>query len=1362
MFKPLLTIATILLLLTACTDNAPDNTGNFADLDGDGIINARDEDRDGDGVDNTQDAFPDNAAETSDLDGDGIGDNADPDIDGDGISNEEDAQPTVPDAAPEPVPSPESPPESPPEPPPEPPSGPNVTEADRDGDGVPNNQDTWPDDATRSKLPAVTGLQVSLQTSDAQLQWNALSENTLGENTLGAELVAGYNLYRNRVADNTWIKQNSALLNTPRYTDRTLVAGAGYRYKVIAVDNNAIEGQSSEVVELFAAFNTTPVQNFTVAVLNSAQSNTQPATQSKVQSRAQRASVVQGPTLQLNWQAIAGMRYQVYRSFNGGIPGFLTAVNTNQYTEENLASQSFVIYQVASLAQYTNPFSGETVEVRGPLTAEKSLVLRSAPLILRINNAHQTPDGGLQITEFALLEGRAQINGLYRNATTGVTITATTTINNQPVSISQITRSGQFTLELPATQRLSWQITVSENTAQNASATIELSVVPDSTPPLINIDGAATRSTSQAQITLLGDVSDDVNGSGIQSVILQNDRFSGVSLTAAITGQRFNIEVPLKVGSNIITATATDQLGNTRQANITVNRDIAAAPLIEISSPQTGSTTNNSQTNISGLIYSSQASDALRISLGNQQIFASATAQPDIHSFIFNNINLQLGVNTLSVSVDSPLGSDLAPLQITYTQATNQQTGAPTINVISPAAATVTGANAVIIRGTASSASSSIDSIQANATLVASSGTQSTLAFEYNLDLSTVAEGQQTVNIVATDTDGLATTQGYSIIKDTQAPQLALSDASLLASPQVNTVRSNPYTLSGTVTDNNIAGLDINGQTVDLLPGVVAGSYTFDAALTLPSQQNQTLILTARDQAGQQTQQTLIVFANVAVAIEIIAPLDNADISLAFAAQGASYPLSITARLTGWQADQQVSVIHQQDAPQIMTVINGTAQHSLAIPTTEGEHRLKIQVADSTGALLSEASVTVNLINAEQIPLQVSSTTPANESTTAEPHLPISLFFNRPIDRSLLQVDVYETYSGQNYDLAALAGKSALENQQVELINIDRSREAVPGGLSFFPQDTLVSFSPAREFAYGASVFIDVSYNNQLLSQLSFSVRERPTFAQGTVVASNQIPIDGIEVSIPELGRTAITNDNGNFGFGFGDSAKNALPAGRYKMLINAGLKDRRYGVLERWLNIEKGRINKLPVSALQVLYENAPFSRINSGSSASLFEGELKIDLSQATLRFPGSSAQQGRQQGDVHVQFIEYGNLPYGSLSAAIPHWMYGIQPMGIKVNGPVGIDITMPTLNDSYDYIPQDGTLVVLLGYNSDAELLMPVGVGSIQNRHVISQLDVQLNELSYVGYALVLPEQQALLQNYVDGNIGLEELKAGLNP
>ena len=58
---------------------------NSRDIDGDGVPNANDPDKDNDGFKNEEDAFPSDDTEWSDSDGDGVGNNADDDDDGDGL-----------------------------------------------------------------------------------------------------------------------------------------------------------------------------------------------------------------------------------------------------------------------------------------------------------------------------------------------------------------------------------------------------------------------------------------------------------------------------------------------------------------------------------------------------------------------------------------------------------------------------------------------------------------------------------------------------------------------------------------------------------------------------------------------------------------------------------------------------------------------------------------------------------------------------------------------------------------------------------------------------------------------------------------------------------------------------------------------------------------------------------------------------------------------------------------------------------------------------------------------------------------------------------------------------------------------------
>ena len=74
MYRKLI-LSSLLVFLTSC--------GGGSESGGSDLVF----DLDGDGVEDSLDAFPQDATESKDMDGDGIGDNSDPDVDGDGINN---------------------------------------------------------------------------------------------------------------------------------------------------------------------------------------------------------------------------------------------------------------------------------------------------------------------------------------------------------------------------------------------------------------------------------------------------------------------------------------------------------------------------------------------------------------------------------------------------------------------------------------------------------------------------------------------------------------------------------------------------------------------------------------------------------------------------------------------------------------------------------------------------------------------------------------------------------------------------------------------------------------------------------------------------------------------------------------------------------------------------------------------------------------------------------------------------------------------------------------------------------------------------------------------------------------------------
>ena len=146
-----------------------------------------------------------------------------------------------------------------------------------------------------------------------------------------------------------------------------------------------------------------------------------------------------------------------------------------------------------------------------------------------------------------------------------------------------------------------------------------------------------------------------------------------------------------------------------------------------------------------------------------------------------------------------------------------------------------------------------------------------------------------------------------------------------------------------------------------------------------------------------------------------------------------------------------------------------------------------------------------------------------------------------------------------------------------------------------------------------------------------------------------------------------------------------------------------------------------------------------------------MKIDLTQADLQFP-----DGSRQGDIHTQLFTFSQIAYPIEPIAIPLFTYTTQPSGIAVEGDVTIDMTIPKLNNAYDHVPDDGFYVLIVGLSQEFGRIVPVGVGEIQNKRVISRGKLHLKNLDYIGYGLSPLEAQPIIQRYINDEIGIEEL------
>ena len=338
------------------------------------------------------------------------------------------------------------------------------------------------------------------------------------------------------------------------------------------------------------------------------------------------------------------------------------------------------------------------------------------------------------------------------------------------------------------------------------------------------------------------------------------------------------------------------------------------------------------------------------------------------------------------------------------------------------------------------------------------------------------------------------------------------------------------------------------------------------------------------------------------------------------------------------------------------------------------------------------------------------------------------------------------------HDLSQFEGVDMTQLGKIPLVDVNRSHEPVPGGLALFPGNRMIAYHPSRDMAYGGTVFVDVTYNGESLSRSSFSIRALPTFVHGMLADSLSQALGGIDVSLPELGRTVTSDSNGNFNFGFGDQPDKTLPAGRQRLVFNPGMKNPRFGTLERWVDIEAGRLTRLGSTLLPILNPDVPFIRIDSDQSeARLAASDLLLDLSQANLLFPN-----GRTGGDVHVQFLSRQQISFQTLRSAIPAWVYGVQPAGVEVSGQLQLTMNAPTLYGTHSYLPETDSYVVLVGLDPRSMQIVPVGVGQISGTQISSVGQVHLQRLDYIGYALVPTSQQAILAEYANGSLSISRL------
>lgn len=866
---------------------------------------------------------------------------------------------------------------------------------------------------------------------------------------------------------------------------------------------------------------------------------------------------------------------------------------------------------------------------------------------------------------------------------------------------------------------------------------------PDTVAPLLQILNPAGERTENASFVLHGSISDPVQPhSGVKEVIVTSDKFANINLAATVTEANFTVEVPLALGANNLTVMARDNSENATQATYLVQR--IALPRFQNITPANLSTITENKVTITGQIHTAMPLEGVRFYIKDSQITPSGTGIPDVYAFSLPDVPLALGQNTFLLRAETADGVVEQTLVLVHTPTDPDKIKAPEISLITPANKSQLRLPDFQLKARIISHAGAV-SVTVNGqpvTLSSSNGEEN--YFENTLSF---ADGQDTldVTIEATDTLNKKTTLQSTFYLDSSIPQIYVHG--LNTAPAINTVINTPFVINGTVTDTNLASVTINGKSGSLKPGATPGSYDFSIPLSISVGEQIQWVINARDLSGNSNSVEYIFQSAAQASISPLLPGDNAE----FLYKGQPLVVQTAARVSDLPEGSRVIVTLGEQ--QINLARAGTlASGEITLPSQPGNYVLTYKVLDATQTLLASSTRTLRVVNEDAIAISLVNHEPENSAINVETTQPIELYFNKPIDASKLTISVTETLHGNTYIDSDQPGLDFLTAQGYQLKEVHYDNQAISGSYSVLPGNQIVAFYTSRQFGFNGDVRVEVTYDNDELARFSFKIRPLPTFVIGGVADQFGQPLAGVKVSLPDLGRTTTTNKDGSFAFGFQEQAGKEIPGGRHKVIINPDFSLPGYGVQVRTLSLQEGRKNEVGLMRLTELHPEIPFQLVSSGQAEVDFAGgDLKLDLSAARLLF-----NNGRPSGNVQYQFMPFEQLNTTMTPGLWPQWMFSAQPRGVIVENPVGIDIKMPALNGSYDYVPAGLEYVVLLGYDPEREVIEPVGIGKIQNYRVVSLGGLNIKTLDHLGYAWLDPKHQPLLKQVAEGTKSMQQL------
>ncbi len=877
--------------------------------------------------------------------------------------------------------------------------------------------------------------------------------------------------------------------------------------------------------------------------------------------------------------------------------------------------------------------------------------------------------------------------------------------------------------------------------------------VEDKTPPILSVN-ALSAWTPKSSVSVSGLVAEAEEGSGVKQVFAQVSSLSGTTFTALVSGNSYDVEVPLAIGNNTITVTAIDWSGNVATASVGIERVIAAE--FRNISPVSGTVVADPSINIRGELHAPELANVYSVSLGNWMLTPEYQAEGRFYTFAADNVELSVGRNRFALSAAVEAHDSVSDaLIIDYIPEDLEELPEPELLLQAPLDGAVLQGDSVTVQGRVVSHAGAL-SIKVNGEEIPASSIVSYISdgvyygrFSQLLQFPT-QQPQLVISVEIEDAFNRIERSQLTVFHDDQLPALSLSDYSPL--PAINMVNSTAVKLVGTVQDDNLSSVTLNDVPVTLSP-ISATAFSFTSQVDIGPGETQPVDLVAYDLAGNRVIERFEFRSAATVSLEPLLPLNDArflltdqDSDVQVATRTSSLPSG--SKVVAWIDDSHVVQLSADS-----TIASGV----LPMPEREGSHKIRFAVVSRDSQRLVEAERSFNLVAQQNVPLALTRHEPENLSDNIEPNQPIELYFNQPIDVQQLSISVRETLHGKTYINYDEPGTDFVQAKGYVLTDVHRDREIVPISISALPGNTTVAVYPQRHLGFDAEIEVNVGYAGADMAAFRFDVRPLPTFITGLVMDEMRTALAGIRVRLVELGLETETNADGAFGFGFQVPAGEEIPSGSYTLVSNSELSAKQLGVQVARISIQAHRQNDAGNQILPRLPNSIPYESLRSGDAeAVLAGGDLKLDLSRATLLFA-----DGFDNGRVKVQFTTPDMVATNVKSGLAPMWYFATQPRTVRVEGNVGVTVQMPMLRQSYDYLNPAFSYYLLLGYNPDQDVIEPVGVGTINdNYQLISQGPLQLAALDFISVAYIPYELQSLAEEVANGETSIKVLEAAI--